>query len=45
MVIKVNDIYDGTETSINNVFTNNHKDIYKMKNKLQINIDKIAIYQ
>ena len=25
--------------------SNNHKDIYKNENKLQINIDKIAIYQ
>lgn len=36
MVIKVNDIYDGTETSINNVFTNINLGTSSIKNLSRI---------
>ncbi len=40
LVIKVNDIYDGTETSINNVFTNINLGTSAIKN-----ISRILIHQ
>src|SRR3712207_9142957 len=36
LVIKINDIYDGTETSINNVFTNINLGTSAIKNLSQI---------